>query len=503
MKGIISAGDKKTAQAGIEILKNGGNAFDALTSCIFAAHISEPALTSPAGGGFILTNRNNYEFIDFFVNVPLKNQTDNMDFYPIPVDFGSTTQTFHIGCASVAVPGVIKGVLNIHEKYGKLPLADVLQPAVKMAKEGVHLTEFQIYVLRILEPIFLRYDDSKQIYSKGNKIIGTSDLLRNEPYAEFLNTLAKTGENIFYKGEIADKINELSLKNNGLLSKTDLENYQINILKPIKFSFKEYEVITSPPPSLGGILINFTLNLLTTIEKFKWGSYEHLSSLINAMKITQDFRKNEFANFIENNNKDFKDISPEIMKRYINSYSAMNPFGNTTHISIMDEDNNILSCTSSNGEGSGFIIPNTGIMLNNMLGEEDLNPNGFFKWDSGIRLPSMMTPTVVLKNNEPVLVLGSSGSNRIRSALIQTIINHLIYKQNISDAITNPRIHFEGNTVYIEPGYSDNVINVIENELNVINFQEKNLFFGGVQAVTANMQGASDIRRGSYTLCVN
>jgi gamma-glutamyltranspeptidase/glutathione hydrolase len=503
MKGIISAGDKKTAFAGGEILKNGGNSYDALAASVFAAHICEPALTSPAGGGFVLTNKNDYEFWDFFVNVPMNKPNDEVDFYPILVDFGSTVQPFHIGCASIAVPGVMKGILELQSKFGKLSLEDVLSPVINLAENGVYLTEFQVYVLSILEPIFLKYEDSRKIFSKNGKLITSSDLFTNKEYANFLKKLSKEDVNIFYQGEIADVIENLSISNNGLIRKADLLDYKTNILNPIKFQFGKYQIITSPPPSLGGLLINFTLNLVESVNMSEFGSYEHLFGLISAMKMTQDFRKKDLKKIISNDNINFKYIPKDLMTDYLKSYlNLTNFFGNTTHISIIDEENNIVSCTSSNGEGSGLLIPDTGIMLNNMLGEEDLNPEGFFKWESGIRLPSMMSPTIILKDDEPVLILGSSGSNRIRSALIQTLMNYLIYDFDVEKAVENPRIHFEDDKVYVEPGFAEKVVSAIEKEFETVRFDKKNLFFGGVQAVTGDMQGASDLRREGYTLYV-
>jgi gamma-glutamyltranspeptidase/glutathione hydrolase len=503
MKGLIAAGDKRTAFAGGEMLKNGGNAYDALTASVFAAHVSEPALTSPAGGGFLLSNhQGELSFYDFFVNVPKKNKADNIDFYPIEVDFGSTIQIFHIGCASIAVPGLMKGILKIHEKYGNLSLEEVLQPAIKLAKEGLYLTDFQVYVLEILAPIFMKYEETNKIFTRNGEIINSSHLFKNEVYSEFLKVLSKKGYKIFYEGEVADKIDLLSNKNKGLISKEDLKNYKVNKLKPITFDFGGYKIVTSPPPSLGGLLINFTMNLIKE-NNFKWGSFEYLDALIKAMEITQQFRNKDFKKFISPDNIGYKEFSDVLLKDYLKSYqSKINPFGNTTHISIIDSYGNMVSCTSSNGEGSGILAPDTGIMLNNMLGEEDLNPNGFFKWPSNVRLPSMMCPTMIFKNDAPVLILGSSGSNRIRSALIQTILNYLIYDFDIKNSVENSRIHFENNVVYIEPGFDKSVINLIENHYSVVEFDKKNLFFGGVQAVSGKMEGAADSRRQGFVKVV-
>lgn len=503
MKGIVSAGDKRTATAGTEILRKGGNAYDAAAACMFAAHVAEPALTSPAGGGFLLSYNQDHdsEFYDFFVDVPPNRVGDDKDFYPIDVDFGSTIQVFHIGHASMAVPGVMKGILSIHKEKGRLPLEEIVKPAVHYAKTGLHLTKFQTYVLEILAPIFIKYEDSRKIYAPNGGIITPQEKLFNPEYANFLQTLAHSGDDLFYTGEIADRINHVSSKNNGLLRKKDLVNYTVHRPTPIQFEFRNYRIITSPPPSMGGLLMQFTLNLLNKpAESPEWGSKLHLMMLIEAMRTTQIFRSNEFKEIIKSDNLEYHQFDPSLLKWYASSYQgAINPFGNTTHFSIMDTDKNVVTCTSSNGEGAGIIIPDTGIMMNNMLGEEDLNPDGFFKWPEYVRLPSMMAPTIILKNNEPHLVLGSSGSNRIRSAMMQTMLNTLMFGMDIENAITAPRLHMENDIVYIEPGFDQPVVDAIENHYSVVDFETRNLFFGGVQAVMGNMTGASDMRREGWT----
>ena len=176
--------------------------------------------------------------------------------------------------------------------------------------------------------------------------------------------------------------------------------------------------------------------------------------------------------------------------------------GNTTHISVIDKDYNAVSVTSTNGEGSGVIVPHGGIMLNNMLGEEDLNPHGFFKWESGIRLPSMMAPTIVIEDEKPKLVLGSAGSNRIRSAISEVIINHIYYKQDIQSAINASRIHYEKGDIFFEPGFAKEVIAATKKHYNVTEFQEQSIFFGGVNAVTGDFTGGSDARRGGNVIYV-
>ena len=168
--------------------------------------------------------------------------------------------------------------------------------------------------------------------------------------------------------------------------------------------------------------------------------------------------------------------------------------GETTHVSVIDKDMNCASVTTTNGEGCGYILPGTGIMLNNMLGEEDLNPLGFHQWRHPMRLPTMVSPTIIMKDNQPFIILGSGGSNRIRAAIVQVILNYMVKGMGLDEAIISSRIHLEGKTLYCEPGL-DFLTADFPEDITRHPFEEKNLFFGGVNAVNLT-EGASDIRRG-------
>ena len=501
MKGTVAAGDRLTAEAGAEILRKGGNAFDAAIACILTASLVEPALTSLGGGGFLLAYEHgkNPVLYDFFVDVPPK-RVENPEFYPVYVDFGDTVQEFHIGHGSIAIPGTVAGLYRIHQELGRLPLEEVIKPAVKLAKEGFFLSKTQASFVKLLEPIFTATEEARKIYTKDGKLVDENTKITIPEYADFLEEFAKKGAWIFYEGEIADQIESICTNNAGLIRKKDLARYTVVERKPLKFSFKNFEVFTNPPPSSGGILINFTLKLMEDKDLNKFGSPEHVKTLIEALNITSLFRKEHIDPKISQ-----EDITVDnsVVEHYKKLFTKrLNLWGNTTHISIIDQEKNAVSTTTTNGEGSGVIIPNTGIMLNNMLGEEDLNPHGFFKWPAYIRLPSMMSPTIVFKDKEPKLILGSAGSNRIRSAIIQVILNHLVFGMNIHDAVESPRLHYENNTVYFEPGFEDKVIEEAEKIYNVVKFSQKSLFFGGVQAVNWKFNGAGDPRRGGYVIKV-
>ena len=503
MKGVISAGDKLTAQAGAQILEIGGNAFDAAIASLLAAPLSEPALTSLGGGGFLLAVQEGMFPVvyDFFVDVPPK-RINNPDFYPVNVDFGSTVQEFHIGCGSVAVPGMVAGIDRIYRERCSLPMEELIKPAVRYAEEGIYLSKMQSSFVKLLEPIFTATEESRRIYAPEGKLIDHKTLFKNPDYANFLKRFASEGDWFFYEGDIAEKIDRLSVENRGIIRKEDLRNYKVYEKDPVYFKFRGYDIFTNPPPSPGGILIGFTLKLLEDING-KFGSVEHVSSFIEAMHSTQLFRREYVDKNIHKKDVELILEDRKVFDIYKNFYKKrLNLWGNTTHISVIDRMGNTVSLTTTNGEGSGCIIPETGIMLNNMLGEEDLNPAGFFKWPAYVRLPSMMSPTVVMENENLKISLGSAGSNRIRSAIIQVILNYLVFGKDIKQAVDLPRIHFENHTVFMEPGFSDEIIKKSKKLYETVVFDQKSLFFGGVQAVTGDYKGASDPRRGGYTISV-
>ena len=504
MKGVVAAGDRITAEAGAEMLRIGGNAFDAACASMLTAALSEPMLTSLGGGGFALTHEIGKapEFYDFFVDVP-PNRVENPDFFPIYVELENTVQEFHIGAASTAVPGMVKGIYELHRDKGSLPLEEIIKPACKYAREGIYLSKIQVHFINILKPLLMSTEASRDVFFKDDNLIDEKHLFKDPDYAEFLESFAEKGADIFYSGEVAEAIDEINRKEHGLLRKSDLEKYKVIKRKPIIFNYQNDTILTAPPPSAGGILIAFALKLLNNADLGKFGSLTHIRELIETMAIAADFRSTHINEHLhkaglEKILEDERQLSHFLLSKN----SKMNFWGNTTHISVIDKDNNAVSVTSTNGEGSGIIVPHGGIMLNNMLGEEDLNPYGFFKWDSGIRLPSMMAPTIVIEDEKPKLVLGSAGSNRIRSAISEVIINHIYYKQDIQSAIDAARVHYEKGHIFFEPGFSKEIIEATKKLYPVTAFKEQSIFFGGVNAVTGDFNGGSDRRRGGNVIYV-
>jgi gamma-glutamyltranspeptidase/glutathione hydrolase len=249
-------------------------------------------------------------------------------------------------------------------------------------------------------------------------------------------------------------------------------------------------VLTNPPPSAGGILIAWALSMLDAVD-----GVPTPAQIAEVMERAQRERTPEFLEGL---------ADPGFVERFLENVAG--PLGSTTHIAVIDADGGACSVTCSAGSASGIIVPGTGVHLNNMLGEHDLNPLGFHRHPPGRRLPSMMAPTVVLRDGEPELVLGSAGSNRIRSAILQTIIRVVDQGLRARDAVEAPRLHFEDGTVYAEPGIA---LDGLEDggRRRVVPFTDRNLFFGGTQAVQRDATGAfwggGDPRRGGAAVVVS
>jgi len=505
MKGVVAAGDPKSAQAGADILRRGGNAYDAALAVMLAAPMCEPLFTSLGGGGFLLSLEKDKkpELYDFFVQVP-KKRVEEPEFYPIYVDFGAAVQEFHIGAGSIAIPGLVAGIEQVHKEKCTLSMSEIIKPAVKYAREGVYLSKMQASFVKLLEPIFTSTKSSMDVYALDDaSLIDENHLFKNPNYANFLEEFAVQGAKLFYEGEVAEEIEKISKENDGLIYKEDLKNYKVIKREVIDFTYKDYEIVTNPPPSGGGILIAFTMKLLEKYDLKDFRSYEYVKGLIEAFNTTSDFRREHIDEFLHDEKLKAILDNDRLIKNYCTTMnSRLNLWGNTTHLSVIDELGNAVSVTTTNGEGCGHVIPSSGIMLNNMMGEEDLNPHGWFTWKEGIRLPSMMAPTAVLKDGKPKLILGSAGSNRIRSAITATIINNLEYKMTLDESINAPRIHFEKGVVCVEPKISEDIKKELEKHYKVQYFDDLNLFFGGVQAVNDELEGGCDSRRGAAVIKV-
>ena len=507
-KGVVAAGHPLTAAAGAEILRQGGNAFDAAIAAVMTAWVTESVLTSAGGGGFLLAHTRQGEncLFDFFSQTPQSNQLSRApDFYPIHANFGDTVQEFHIGLGSIAVPGTVAGLLHVHERLGRLPLAAIAEPAIHHAQQGVTVNPFLAYVYELLEPILTASDAAKAMYTHQGQLLKAGDTLHMPDFAQTLKLIVEKGAAFFYEGAIAQQIDQDCRAAGGYLTLADLQQYRVIERQPLSLSYRDATFLTNPPPSSGGTLIGFALKLLEQLEAAQMapGSDRHLAGLSQVMALTNAARRDGFDRCLYDSQVATAFLSQAHLQPYQTTLAhRVNRLGSTTHVSVIDEAGNAASVTTSNGEGSSYVIPQTGIMLNNMLGEEDLHPNGFHQWGENQRISSMMAPTMILRDGQPQLVLGSGGSNRIRTAILQVIANVVDFGLPLEAAIAAPRIHWERGTLHLEPADTlplDALANLPDTTA-VIPWQQQNMYFGGVHAVGVDDQGAlhgaGDARRG-------
>ena len=354
MRGAIAAGHPVTAEAGARVLAAGGNAVDACLAAAFAAFVAEGPLTGPAGGGFLLTYVDGLvTLLDCFFAVPSRAQGAMEE---VVIDFeDASTQVFHIGEASVAVPGLLAGLDDAHRRFGLVPWEDLVEPAISVAAAGLDVTAAQSFLHSILTPILQRDDGGRRVYGDPARIAteelaATLELVRDRRSAA-----------------VADLLPELA---------EDLAAYRPILREPLRGRFRGREVVATPAPSRGGAIVVAALERL-----------EHAESL--------------------------HDVARALQLAYAGAPAGR--LTGTTHISVVDAAGNAAALSSTLGSGSGVF--RGGTQLNNMLGELDVIGEG--DRTPGERLASMMTPTIVLEAGRPRLTLGSAGSVRLAGAVAQ------------------------------------------------------------------------------------
>lgn len=530
MSGVIAAGGPETAAAGAAMLQQGGNAVDAAVAAAFASFVAEVGVVHLGGSGLaqIYDPQHGRSLVyDFFSNMPGLGRADKptaMDFAEVTIDFGATTQSFHLGRAAVAVPGNIVGLCRLAADYGRLPLAVLLEPARQLAQDGVALHPFQADTCKLLAPLYLHTAGMRVIFERDGRMIRAGERLTIPHLAQTLAALAEEGGALARDGRLAQAILDDQAAHGGLLTTADLQAYAVYTLPPIRLPYREYEILLPPPSSAGGVLTAFSLKLLAAFAVAQWahGSANHLRLLYEVMSATNRARAQWDA---------WADaLSPaEAMARLLDeafvaqyrvevqealggkrpSLSPPEPVGpgNTSHLSVIDGDGLAVSLTTTAGESAGYVVPGTGYIPNNICGEADLHPAGFHTRPAGQRIPTMMTPVVVLRNGQTRLVLGSGGSERIRSAILQVLSNLLDFGMNLHDAVNTARVHVENGALQCEAGYDAGAVAELEAIGYPVNrWDRRSIYFGGAHSVSRTTAGrlvaAGDERRGGSVAVV-
>ncbi len=496
----MAAGDPQTARAGAQVLAMGGNAVDAICGAALASFVCEPPLTSPAGAGIMMHGHpdRGWSVLDVFARVPgLGGQPTKLDFFDVQIDFGSATQTFHIGRGAAAVPGALRGLLFAHDRYGRLPFGEVAGPATELARRGYDLSSGIAYITELLAPILTLEPATFALVSKGEALAAPGTRLTNPGLARLFEGLVANRRDTLRALE-NDLIDTVGPTRGGLLSREDLQRWAPVERTPMSVDYRGTRVLLNPPPSAGGGLIALGLRLAerTGLTERRFG--EHWPILADILRTTSHVRRSGYDQRLDEPGYLEGLLSAEGIEATLQARQqaiAERSLGSTTHISVLDGDDGAASLTTSNGEGCGHTLSKWGVHVNNFLGEEDINPLGFHAQAPGTSMTTMMSPTIVLREERPVVVLGSGGSNRIRSAVLQGLLNHLGFERPLAQAVADDRMHVEGDQLWFEATTlpSEAVDTLHRDWPGASRFERQNMFFGGIHAVRQGSSGPTGV----------
>ncbi len=524
--GMVASQEAVATKVGVDILKAGGNAVDAAVGVGFALAVTLPRAGNLGGGGFMMVHEaksGDTVAIDYRERAPAAATRDMyLDDKGNVIKNKSRFTPFAIG-----VPGTVAGLVLAHKKYGRLPFADIVQPAINLAANGIQLTADLAGSLKRLQKRLSKNEASKAIFYKsdgGTYEVGETFVQTD--LAESLKRIAEKGANGFYKGETAKAIVAEMKRNGGLITAKDLKKYRAVIRQPVRGNYRGYDIASMPPPSSGGIHLVQILNILEDypIKKFGHNGSKSIHLMVEAMKLAYADRATHLGDpdYWKVPMKGLTDkkyaaslrqlIDPQ-KARPAKQIVAGNPVpyesNETTHFSVMDKDGNVVSntYTLNFSYGSGITVPGTGILLNNEMDDFSAktgvaNAYGLIGGEAnavegGKRPLSSMTPTLVFKNGKPFLATGSPGGSRIITTVLQVIMNVIDHDMNIMAAAAAPRVHHQWLPDYIriEAGISPDTLQL----LSQLGHRYKQQWAMGstqsIMRVKDGFLGASDPRR--------
>lgn len=477
MPGVVAAGQRQTAEAAAAILRRGGNPVDAAIAACAAAFMAEPLLCSAGGAGIMTVALDGEppQVVDFFSDMPGRgaHSTAPGHFEAIHVSFGVATQTFHVGRASAAVPGTLPGLAAAHARFGSLPLPALLAPAIEMCTDGIAISAETAHVFGLLWDIVSLDPETAETIAGGQTPPRPGTVLRNPALADTLSAFGEAGRTP--QAMVDAMVTAFGPERGGLITETDVRAYEPRVGPPVQEQLGDWTLCA--PTSPGGRL---ALLVSKTLAAAPVESDE-------AAEIARTAQASRAAHLAR---------------------AGATSLGSTTHISILVPGAGVCAVTLTNGEGAGIMLPGTGVQMNNFLGEEDLNPHGFHRHPPGLRLPTMIAPSVALRRGIPCLALGSGGSNRIRSAVGEVLYRRTVLGMPLEQAVNAPRVHAETDAVWFEGAELSDPeaarAALAASFPSVYAFPGRDFFFGGVHAVEVDdhghVHGVGDARRGGVAL---
>jgi len=477
-RGVVAAGHRLTAAAGADVLGRGGNAFDATVAALAMACVCEPVLCAPGAAGFAMIRDGAsgvVSVLDFFAHTPLERRADEAAVRGVDADFGTARQAFHIGPATVATPGFFDGVEAIHRMGATVALDQLVAAAVDAARTGIEVTPFQHHLSTVVATILTATDGAAALFAPNGEVVRAGDMFRNPGLADALEILARDG----FRRSAIGRACLAAQAERGHLTAADLDAYETIERTPLTFHVGGSRIHLNPLPAAGGTLVAHTLDELDSSDPV---------AIARAVAATGDARRYADGSLA--------DLASLTLRRR-----------GTTHVSVVDRDGTACAVTVSNGEGNGELIDGYGFMLNNILGEDDVNPAGLSSWPTDTRLSSMMCPTIIEDADGAVTALGSGGSNRIRSAVAQVIHRLCVDGADLASAVEAPRVHVERGHLDFEDQFSAALRERLCAEFpDHRGWPQPNLYYGGVHAARLASDGAfagvGDTRRDGVAIVV-
>jgi gamma-glutamyltranspeptidase/glutathione hydrolase len=468
--GMVVCSEKHASNVGLQILKDGGNAIDAAIAMSFALAVTYPGAGNLGGGGFIMyySNDGMITSIDFREKAPVGSNANMF----LDKDGKVKDNSNHDGILSVGVPGTVAGLELAHKKYGKLPWEKLLAPAIELAENGFKISENLSGNFKHYRNGFLKYPSSaKEFLKKDSSLYSSGEIWRQPDLAQTLKRIQKYGKEDFYNGKTAELLSKFMHKNGGLITLDDLKNYNAVERKPVHCNYRGYDVYSMGLPSGGGTVLTEMLNILEgyNLKDVGHNTVQYIHILSEVMRQAYLDRARYLGDIDFNSNVPLDMLYSKEYASKLRNMIRMDKASNskiedaeqlpegshTTHLSVIDSEGNAVALTYTLEDwfGSEIVVDGAGFLLNNEMGDFNPMPG---KTDEkgnigtkpnlvapGKRMLSSMSPTIVLKDNHPLLIIGSPGGRTIPNTVLQVVLNVINFKMNIFEAISSKRIHHQ------------------------------------------------------------
>ena len=501
----IAATGPASAEAGVAAAQAGGNAVDAAVAAMVAAMTTEPGIVSVLGGAFvsIWPAHGAPEVIDGNVEMPgrgMPRERFGAGLREIRTSYGGGL-TFHAGHGSAATPGAFAALGLAHARHGSARWADVLAPSVAAAGDGYRIGGAAASYLELTGEDVFGWDEHTQplVRMPGGRLLRAGELARNPDLAQSLDQIGQEGVRTLYEGDLAARIAADSDERGGLITAADLAAYRAVVRTPVRLRLADWDVAVNPPPSVGGPMLAVMLRELAAADPWRWD----WARVIEIQHAVLAYRAREHDRSADLEADGYALL--EAVERY--GLAGLPTSSSTAHVSAADSDGTVCAITASSGYGSGATVPGTGMLLNNCLGEPELNRLGLHALTPGTRLASNMAPTVARRTDGAALAIGSPGADRITTALMQVLGRHCLAQESLQDAIDAPRVHVrfldDGTPRVDHESVADAEAAAQRQHLATLSHGAASMFFGGVGAAAVladgSLEAAGDARREAAT----